>query len=204
MVHWNCCEDSRKCRRRFKLFVGLFVDLLDSLKQGTTANWILMTQMLAPPNSAWVCPLCWLCWCRLVEITRLNTSEFLYYLDALYFNELVFVFSFVSSNNTDLETTEQFILLHVCDFSGLTNFSQKLWNSKKTFISYFLYFFGFLAFDPQWILWCLPRKEVSPWDCLLISKISYRAVYPEKLFPWPPVCLLSSEKVVSFFICEEC
>ena len=47
----------------------------------------------------------------------------------LYGNELVFAFSFVSSNNTDVETTEQFILLHtryVCDFSGLTNFSQEL------------------------------------------------------------------------------
>ena len=58
-----------------------------------------------------------------VEVTRLNTSEFLYYLDELYGNELLFAFSFVSSNNTDLETTEQFILLHtryVCDFSGLT------------------------------------------------------------------------------------
>ena len=31
-------EDSQKCRRCFKLFVGLFVDLLDSLKQGTTDN----------------------------------------------------------------------------------------------------------------------------------------------------------------------
>ena len=58
-----------------------------------------------------------------VKVTRLNTSEFLYYLDELYGNELLFAFSFVSSNNTDLETTEQFILLHtryVCDFSGLT------------------------------------------------------------------------------------
>ena len=42
-----------------------------------------------------------------MEITRLNTSEFLCYLDELYGNELVFAFSFVSSNNTDVETTEQ-------------------------------------------------------------------------------------------------
>ena len=64
-----------------------------------------------------------------VEITRFNTNEFLYYLDELHGNELVFAFSFVSSNNNDVETTEQFVLLHtryVCDFSGLTNFSQKL------------------------------------------------------------------------------
>ena len=64
-----------------------------------------------------------------VEITRLNTGEFLYYLDELNGNELVFAFSFVSSNNTDVETTEQFFLLHtryLCDFSGLTSFSQKL------------------------------------------------------------------------------
>ena len=66
-----------------------------------------------------------------VEITQLNSCEFLYYLDELYGNELVLAFSFVSSNNIDIETSEQFILLHtryVCDFSGLTtcNFSQKL------------------------------------------------------------------------------
>ena len=67
-----------------------------------------------------------------VEITQSSTSEFLYHLDELYANEaeLVFAFSFaVSSNNTDVETTEQFFLLHtryLCDFSGLTNFSQKL------------------------------------------------------------------------------
>ena len=34
-----------------------------SLKQGTTGNWILMTQMLAPANRAWVFWLCWLCCC---------------------------------------------------------------------------------------------------------------------------------------------
>ena len=64
-----------------------------------------------------------------VEITRLKTSEFLYYLDELCVNELVFALSFVSSNNTDVEKIEQFILLHtrcVCDFSGFTNFYQKL------------------------------------------------------------------------------
>ena len=37
------------------------------------------------------------------EITRLTT---------LCGNELVFVLSFVSSNNTDVETTEQFILMY--------------------------------------------------------------------------------------------
>ena len=42
-----------------------------------------------------------------VKITQVNTREFLYYLDELYGNELVFAF-----NNTDVETTEQFILLH--------------------------------------------------------------------------------------------
>ena len=64
-----------------------------------------------------------------VEITRLNTSEFLYYLADLYGNELVFGFSFVSSHNTDVEITEQFILLHtryVFYFSGSTNFAPKL------------------------------------------------------------------------------
>ena len=60
IVYKSSSEDSRKCWRRFKLFV----DLLDSLKQGTTSNWLLRTQMLAPADSAWVCWLCWLiCWC---------------------------------------------------------------------------------------------------------------------------------------------
>lgn len=60
-----------------------------------------------------------------VEITQLNTSDFSY-LDELYGNELVFVLSFVCANNTYVETTEQFILMHtryVYDFSGLANFS---------------------------------------------------------------------------------
>ena len=76
-----------------------------------------------------------------VEITRLNKSEFQYYLtylDELCGNELVFELSFVSSNNSDVETREQVILMHtkyVYDISGLASFSQKL--------------FGFLVFDPR-------------------------------------------------------
>ena len=38
-----------------------------------------------------------------VEITRINTREFLYYVDELHGNELVFAFNFVLSNNTDVE-----------------------------------------------------------------------------------------------------
>ena len=63
-----------------------------------------MTQMLAPANRAWVSDFAG--FADVVEITRLNTSEFLYNLDELHGNELVFAFSFVSSNNTDVETTE--------------------------------------------------------------------------------------------------
>ena len=90
--------------------------LFDSLKQGTTGNWILMTQMSAPANSAWVCWLCWLCLCSGHYTVKHN--RVLHYLDELYGNELVFAFSFVSSNNTDVETTRQFIQLHtryVCE-----------------------------------------------------------------------------------------
>ena len=57
-----------------------------------------------------------------------NSSEF-YFLDELYGNELVFVLSFFSSNNTDVETAEQFILLYtryVSDFS-----SPQLWKLKE-------------------------------------------------------------------------
>ena len=81
----------------------------------------------------------------------LKHKRVLYYLDELYGNELVFAFSFISSNNTDVETSEQFILRHtryVCDFSGLTNSPRNSETpAKKTLILYFVYFFGFLAFD---------------------------------------------------------
>ena len=43
----------------------------------------------------------------------------IYYLYKLYGNKLVFGLSFVPSENTDLETAEQFILMHtryVCEF----------------------------------------------------------------------------------------
>ena len=60
--------NSRKCRRRFKLFV----DLLDSRKQGTTGKlniydtcWLLQTVPVFADFAG------------VVEITRLNTSEFL-------------------------------------------------------------------------------------------------------------------------------
>ena len=69
IVYKSSSEDSRKCRRRFKLFV----DLLDSLKQGTTEQlniydtcWLLQT---VPGFADFP---------GVVKITRLNTSEFLY------------------------------------------------------------------------------------------------------------------------------
>ena len=69
IVYKSSSEDSQKCRSRFKLFV----DLLDSLKQGTTGQlsiydscWLLQTV----PGFA--------DFAGVAEITRLNTSEFLY------------------------------------------------------------------------------------------------------------------------------
>ena len=90
-----------------------------------------MTQMLAPATVPGFADFAGLA--GVVETTRLNTSEFLYYVDVMWMNctadELVFAFSFVSSHNTDVEITEQFILLHtryVFYFSGSTNFAPKL------------------------------------------------------------------------------
>ena len=123
-------------------------------------------------------------------------------------NELVFAFSFVSSSNTDLETTEQFFLLHtryLCDFSGLTNFSQKLWSSKKTLISYFVYFFGFLAFRTHDEFFdAFQGKQfrletVCLFQRLVIGQFIRKSRFLDRLF----ACWLASEKVVSFFICEE-
>ena len=51
-------------------------------------------------------------------------ASFIIWMNCAVLNEIVFVLSFVSSNNTDVEATEQFILMHtryVCDFCGLAN-----------------------------------------------------------------------------------
>ena len=72
----------------------------------------------------------------------LNTSDF-YYPDELYSDERPFAFSSVSSNNTDVETTEQFILMHtryVCEFSGLASFSQKLFKLEENIHVYRILF----------------------------------------------------------------
>ena len=82
------------------------------------------------------------------EITRLNTNEF-YYLDELYGNELVFILSFVSLNNTVVETTEQFIQKHtryVCDFSGIANFSKKLCKLEENIYIVFYFLLRFSCF----------------------------------------------------------
>ena len=138
-----------------------------------------------------------------VEITWLNTSEFSYYLDELHGNELVFAFSFVSSNNTDVETTEQFFLLHtryLCDFPGLTNFSQKLWNSKKTFISHFVYVFGFLALTLDEFFDAFERKTfrletVCLFQRLVIGQFIQKSCFLDCLF----VCWLLRKLWASSF-----
>ena len=85
-----------------------------------------------------------------VEITRLNTSDF-YYQDELC-NELVFVLSLACLNNTDVETTEQFILMHtryVCDFSGLANFSEKLCKLEENIYNVLCFLLRFFALDTR-------------------------------------------------------
>ena len=159
---------------------GFLSTSLDSLKQGTTGNWILMTQMLAPANSAWVSWLCWLCWC--------SGKQASFYI--IWMNCTVFAFSFVSSSNTDVETTEQFILLltrYVCDFSGLTNFSQKLWSSKKTVISYFVYFFGFLLLTHDEFFDAFQGKKfrletVCLFQRLVIGQLIRKSCFLDRLF----------------------
>ena len=76
----------------------------------------------------------------------------------------MFVLSFVSSNNTDVKTAKQFILLcktYLCDFSGLANFSLaetlifRLEENSYILLCRFLgkTVTGFLsAFDPRLII----------------------------------------------------
>ena len=90
---------------------------------------------------------------EIITQTALQAS-FIIWIYELYGNELVILLSFVSSNNTDKEAAEQFIILYkryVCD-SGLTSFSisetLETWRKlKKTFLSYFLFFAKFSCFS---------------------------------------------------------
>jgi len=148
-----------------------------------------------------------------VDIKQPETSEF-HYLDELYSDELVFVLSFVSSSNTDIETAKQFMLLYtryVCDFSGLTNFSQKLWKLKENWTKHLyralLSWRSFLfSSHNEFSMLSTERSFASQSRVrLLIPKVNYQTVHLEKLFSWPSVCLLlASENVLNFFICEDC
>jgi len=77
-----------------------------------------------------------------------NSSEF-YYLDELYGNELVFVLSFVSSNNTDVETAEQlsYYTQGMFVISLLLTLETRRQNLYRTLFSSRLA--GFLAFNPR-------------------------------------------------------
>ena len=133
-----------------------------------------------------------------------NSSEF-YFLDELYGNELVFVLSFFSSNNTDVETAEQFILLYtryVSDFS-----SPQLWKLKEK-IYIVLCFIrdlpGFLLlthdefFDAfHWKKFRL--KTVCLFRRLTIGQFIRKSCFLDRLFA---CCWL--KKVVNFFSCEDC
>jgi len=87
-----------------------------------------------------------------------NSSEF-YFLDELYRNELVFVLSFFSSNNTAVETAF-YCTRGMLVISLLPTLDTRRKNWYRTLFSSRLA--SFLAFDPRWILWCFPLKEVSP------------------------------------------
>ena len=172
--------------------------------------------MLALVNSVWDCWLKWLC-CEVEIITQTALQpSFIIWIYELYGNELVILLSFVSSNNTDKETAEQFITLYtryVCDLSGLTSFSisetLETWRKlKKTFLSYFLFLTKvFLLSTHEELLSLSTERSFALRVCLLIPKVNYRTVNPEKMSSWPPICFLLAsdhEKVANFFIREEC
>ena len=98
-------------------------------------------------------------------------------------NELVFAFSLVSSNNTDQETTEQFILLHTryaCDFSGLTNLSQKLEENIYIVLCFLLRF-----------------------SCMLLTHDEFFAAFQGKTFRLETVCFFQ-RLVIGQFIRKSC
>ena len=118
-------------------------------------------------------------------------------------------YSVLSLETTDVETTEQFILMHtryVCDFTGLANFSQKLCKLENIYIV-FCFLLRFSCFWPT-MNSLMPSKQ-RRFASRLIRKVNY----PKKLFPWPSVCLLASVKVqescellhlrevLNFFLC---
>ena len=145
-----------------------------------------------------------------VEITRLNTSEF-YYLDKLYGNELVFAFSFVSSNNTDVETTEQFILLHtryvVTFLVWLTSPRNSETRRKHLYCTLFTSsVFLLLSHDEffdafQGKKFCL--ETVCLFQRLVIGQLIRKSCFLDRLFScWLQSCeLLHLRRVLNFFLC---
>ena len=218
-LNWNCshllCLNMvwRLKKKMPASFQGISRPL-DSLEQGRTNNWILMIPMLALVNSVWDCWLKWLC-CEVEIITQTALqASFIIWIYELNGNELVILLSFVSSNNTDKETAEQFITLYtryVCDLSGLTSFSisetLETWRKlKKTFLSYFLFFAKFSCFSSTMNSWCFQLKEVLPQESVcLFQRLIIGQFIGKSCFTWPPVCLLlvSDHKkgVLIFFLC---
>ena len=187
IVYKSSSEDSQKCRSRFKLFV----DLLDSLKQGTTGQlsiydscWLLQTV----PGFA--------DFAGVAEITRLNTSEFLYLSGWKVQQWTCIRIQFClfkqhwRRNYRAVYPTAHKVCLWFFWFNQLLPQTLKLEENIYIVLCLLLRFSCFWPTMNSLML----LKERSFANSLLIWKVSYWTVYPEKLFPWPPVCLLVSEK----------
>ena len=119
------------------------------------------------------------------------------------------IFSFVSWNNTDVETSEQFILLYVCDFSGLTNFSQKLTETRRKHLYRTLFTSSVvLLLTHDEFFDAFQGKKFCLENVCLFQRLVIRQLIQKKLFPWPPVCLLALKlwassfvRSVNFFLC---
>ena len=134
--HQKLASDKRSLHATLKLFANLLHENAGVVLSYLSTSWIPLNKGQPElnindtdigsykPCLGQLTSLALLVWWKFD--TRLTTSEF-YYLDELF---ILFLLSFISSNNTEVETTEQFMILmhtrYVCHFSGLANFSQKL------------------------------------------------------------------------------
>ena len=141
------------------------------------------------------------------------------YLDELYSNELVFILNFVSSqqwrrNYRAVYHTAHKVYLWFKIQDSLFKIQDSVWFNQllpETLITWRKHLYrtlfsslDFLFLTHDEFYDAFQGKKFRFKTCFLIPKVNYRTVYPEKLFPWPAVCLLAFEKVASFFIRKEC
>ena len=156
---------------------------MNSLEQGRTSNWILITSMLAPANSAWF-------------------ADFAGFAVKWKFRRIGWAVEWwtcACRNCREIHPSTQGMF---CDFSRLKQLLQETLKTQRklreTFLAYFVCSRCFLDFDPRWIFDAFTETSSPARVFVRIPMVNYRTVHQEKLCSWPPVSLVqASENVLS-------